>query len=243
MKHLKHMTGQFRTAFLALVVVLLLMLCAFMVMGCSGDDDGDAMPPLTAILAEAITDHHGHIRCLRDDNGRLWTITNVDTTAVSPYTPDSLYRVRAWVIPENTSGANGELRLRAGQLDWLFSYKPLPLAGAVAKHDPVEGVSATITPRYVNMRLAIRVSKIEAHRYGFVEESILKNTDGTKTLVISLYHDNGGDTASYTVEDVFSCPIYPYIGTLIPGRDKVRLVVNTKGQPFTQEWVIPKFED
>lgn len=239
MKRLKHMAGQFRIAFLALVVVFIILLCALMVVGCTNDDDADALPSYTAVLAEAITDRGGHIRTLRDDNGRIWTITNVDTTSVSPNTPDSLYRVRAWVIPDDAE----PLHLKVIRLDWLFSYKPQRFANMMVKHDPVENVSATITPRYVNMRLAIRASKIEAHRYGFVEESILKDTDGTKTLTISLYHDNGGDTASYTVEDVFSCPIYPYFGTLIPGRDKVRLVVHTKGQPFTQEWVIPKLDD
>ena len=232
------MSGQFRTAFLALVVVFIILLCALMVVGCSGDDDDDVMPSYTAILAEAITDHEGHIRTLRDDNGLIWNVTNVDTTTVSPNTPDSLYRVRAWVIPEAEPH-----HLKVVRLDWIYSYKPQRFTNTMIHHDPVEAVSAAITPRYVNMRLAVHCTKLQAHHYAFVEESILKGTDGTKTLTISLYHDNLGDNATYTVEDVFSCPIYPYIGTLIPGRDKVRLVVHTKGQPFTQEWTIPKLDD
>lgn len=235
MKRLKHMAGQFRTAFLALVVVFLILLCAFMVVGCSSDDDDDVMPSMTAILAEALTDHNGHIRTLRDDNGRIWTVDNVDTTTVSSNTPDSLYRVRAWVLPESEA-----MHLRVAQLDWLFSYKPQRATNMTVKHDPVEGISASITPRYINMRLAIRCSKMSAHRFGFIEESILTAADGTKTLTISLYHDTCGDTSSYTIEDVFSCPIYQYADVLTPDRDKVRLVVHTKGEPFTQEWVIPK---
>lgn len=240
MKRLKHLTGQFRTAVFALVVVLLLLLCTFMVMGCSGDDDADALPPLTAILAEAVTDHRGHIRSLRDDNGRLWIITNADTTAVSPYTPDSLYRVRAWVIPENATGTDGALRLRAGQLDWLFSYMPRRVADADVRHDPVERVSATITPRYVNMRLAVRCARMAAHRFGFIDGGIVTAADGLKTLTLTLCHDSGGDAASYTMEDVFCCPIYQYANVLTPGRDKVRLIVHTVRGPLTHEWTVPE---
>lgn len=234
MKRLKHMVGQMRTALLALVVILLLILCAVMVIGCASDDD--TMPNYTAILAEAITDRTGHIRTLRDDNGRTWTITNADTTSTpAPNVADTLYRVRAWVIPEAQ-----DLHLKVIRLDWLFSYTPRRITNTIVHHDPVESVSATITPRYINMRLAVKCSKLQNHQFAFIEESTLKNPDGTKTLTISLYHDTCGDPPSYTVDEVFSCPIHPYIGYLTPGTDKVRLVVHTNGAPFTQEWVLPK---
>lgn len=235
MKRLKHMAGQFRTALLALVVVLLVLLCAIMAVGCTSDtDDDDAMPPLTAIFAEALTDHQGYIRTLRDDNGQLLTITNLDTTAVTHNTPDSLYRVKAWIVPDGTPD-----HVKVAQLEWLYSYTPQRPLNTLVKHDPVQAVSATITPRYINMRLAIRCAKIENHRFAFIEESILKDTDGTKTLTISLHHDNAGDPPNYTQDLHFSCPIYPYTNTLTPGRDKVRLVVHTHGEPFTQEWDYP----
>lgn len=235
MKRLKHMTGQFRTAFLALVVILLILLCALMVVGCASDDDDDVMPSLTAIFAEALTDHKGHIRTLRDDNGRLLTITNVDTTTVSRNTPDSLYRVKAWVALDTDAD-----HVMVAQLEWLLSYIPARPVNTPVKHDPVEAVFATITPRYINMRLSIRGSKMQTHRFGFVEESILTGADGTKTLTISLYHDNNGDAPNYTQQAVFCCPIYPYANILVPGRDKVRFVAHTKGEPFVQEWVFPK---
>lgn len=235
MKRLKHMAGQFRTALLALVVVLLILLCAIMVVGCTSDaDDDDAMPSLTAIFAEALTDHQGRITALRDDNGCLLTITNLDTTTVSRNTPDSIYRVKAWIAPDGTDG-----RVRVAQLEWIYSYIPQRPAGTIVKHDPVEAVSATITPRYINMRLAVRCSKIGAQRFAFIEESILPNTEGTKTLTISLHHDTNGDSPNYTQDLLFSCPIYQYVETLTPGRDKIRLVVHTKDQPFTQEWDFP----
>lgn len=235
MKRFNHMAGQFRTAFLSLVIICLILLCAIMVVGCSGDDDSGPMPSYTAIFAEALTDHNGHIRSLRDDSGHLWTVTNVDTTAATANTPDSLYRVKAWVLPDNASQ-----RLKVLSLEWLYSYKPQRAVNMVVKHDPVEAVSATITPRYLNMRLAIRCSKIEDHRFGFIEESIIRNTDGTKTLTISLYHDKRNDPSSYVLDELFCCPIYQYAGTLTPNSDKVKLVVHTKDAPFVQEWTFPQ---
>lgn len=235
MKRLKHMTAQFRTALVALVIVFIIIICALMVVGCDGNDDDDAMPCLTAIFAEALTDHDGRIRTLRDDYGRLLNITNLDTTAVGRNTPDSLYRVKAWIVPDSDAG-----HVKVAQLEWLFSYIPQSSRDTQVKHDPVESVSAAITPRYINIRLTIRGNRMQDHRFRFIEESILAAPDGTKTLTISLHHDSNGDAPNYAEAAVFSCPIYPYADILTPGRDKVRFVAHTKGEPFVQEWVFPK---
>lgn len=230
LKKRKNMTGQLRTTLLALVVVLLILLCAVMVVGCTPDDD-DVMPAYTTILAEAITDHTGHITTLRDDNGRMWTVDNADTVSATSNTPDSIFRVKAWVVPEPVA-----MHLKVVQLDWIFSNIPQKYTNTVIKHDPVESVSASLTTRYINMRLGIKCTKVRNHRFGFLEESIIKNAEGSKLLTISLYHDAAGDAPTYTVEEVFSCPIYQYANILEPGRDKIKIVVHTQRGVFTKVW-------
>lgn len=216
-KRMQHMAGQFRMVLLTIVVFFLIVLCAFMVMGCSSDEADDVLANYKYVICEAVTGADKHIATLRYDDGSEWSVTNVAEAA----TADTIYRVEAAVI-EDIDGRHVTL----GGLSPVVSPFPFVHGSQPVRRDPVEVVTMWRSPRYVNMRIAIARGG-GPHGIGFCDDGIVHYPDGRKTRCFSLYHDKNGDPENYSSEYILSCPVYQCADQLAAGRDSVRFVVRT----------------
>lgn len=222
-KRMQHMAGQFRLALVTLSLVLVVMLCVFMVVGCADDGADDILGDYKFVLCEVTSNAEKQLTTLRYDDGREWAIT----TNVETETADTLYRAEAMVLED----ADGQ-HIALGGISAVVSPMPKVYDAKNVKHDPVEVITAWRTPRYVNMRLAIGRGG-QVHAVGFSDEGIVKNPSGTKTKCLSLLHDQNGDPDYYPQEILMSCPVYQYAGQLKAGSDSIRFVIHTRNaQPY-----------
>ena len=72
--------------------------------------------------------------------------------------------------------------------------------------------------------MAIR--EIHHHGFNFIEEGIEENSDGSKTLSITLFHNQNDDYKAFSRNVYLSVPLWAYNGLLHNG-DKVEIRINT----------------
>lgn len=216
-KTLRNIPSQFRWTAFTTVVVLILLLCIFMVAGCSSDDsDADYLPPLTQELCEIITDNTGVATVMRYADGRECPLV----AKVNDLTPDSTYRISAAIL-ETESGVtlyNAHMVL-----------SPMPVVRKLGeiKTDPVDVIACWRDCRYINLRLSVKRSYDVNHFMGFSDYGLRHNPNGTTTYTACLYHDANADADHFRQEIIVSCPIYPMADRLRLGTDSVCLKVNT----------------
>ena len=74
----------------------------------------------------------------------------------------------------------------------------------------VESVWLSTSRRYLNAALLLKVGRDEAndvhHVLGAIVDTLMVNPDGTATLHLSLYHDQGGVPQYYTQRTYISIP-------------------------------------
>lgn len=183
--------------------------------GCAEDDT--ALAPYVQTLADVQTDDTGRPAQLLLDNGTERAVCNeaaqlkADTTA------------RAYVL--YTEQPDGEA--------WLASYATIlaPQATVYPAEkivtDPLTLMACWKSGDYVNLHLAMKGTNGNAHYFGFNREETLTNPDGSRTLCVTLLHDQHDDPAYYTRETYLSLPLRPLAATLREGTDSLRLSVNT----------------
>ena len=69
------------------------------------------------------------------------------------------------------------------------------------------------------------------HIFHFIDEGISDNGDGSRTLHLTLYHNQNGDYEAFTRKSYLSIPLWAYEGQLTQG-DKVVLRINTYEKGF-----------
>lgn len=214
---------QFRWAAMTTLVLLLLLLCIFMVTGCSSDaDSDDYLPPYQQTLCELITDSHGNGVTIRFDDGRERPLI----TPATDLTPDSLYRISGTTY-EREDG----VELYNAQV--VFSPMPISIKPEKVKTDPVGVLAAWRDKRYINMRLSVKRASDAAHYMGFAEMGTRYNFNGTRTKTIRFVHDRNGDNAYYKQELLVSCPVYHLGSELREGTDSICLIVHTEAGEYT----------
>ena len=63
---------------------------------------------------------------------------------------------------------------------------------------------------YLNLMLEIK-SQNKSHAFHFIEDENIKDEEtGTRTVRLSLYHDDGGDVQAYTKRAYASVPLRQY---------------------------------
>lgn len=219
------MRNQIRWTALTTFVVLLLLLCIFMVMSCTSNDDyDDHLPPYQKTLCELLTDTAGVATIVRFDDGHEAPLLH----RVKDLTPDSVYRITATTL----QSAEGVELYNAS---YVFAPMPQKIKAEDMVTDPVEVLTAWRDLRYVNMRLRVTRAAEAGHYMGFADMGVKHNTDGTRVRTVKFYHDRNGDSEYYRQETLISLPIYQMSSELRPGVDSVRLVVNTPNgeQNFT----------
>lgn len=216
-KTLTSITAQTKWTALTVITVLLLFICIFAVTGCSNDEE--PLESYKQALCELVTDASGRSTTFRYDDGRTRPVQN-------PYdklTPDSVYRVLAYFVDDETAGV---------KLATVYSVvSPLPVKmkdGEMVKTDPVKLLTTmTRSPRYINAWIGVPMGNLQP-TLGFVERGVTTNSNGTQTLELVLYHNSKGVIdSSYSQELLISCPVYPYTKTLRAGTDSVALSIQT----------------
>ena len=78
------------------------------------------------------------------------------------------------------------------------------------KRDPVNVLSIWMGIDYLNLMLEIK-SQNKSHAFHFIEDEIITDIEtGTRTVRLSLYHDDGGDVQAYTKRAYASVPLRQY---------------------------------
>ncbi len=202
---------------------LLLCLCVCLFTACS--DDESVLPSFRQDLADLHTGLDGKATSLTPDNGVALRIANADEW--KGLSADTIYRVLALYVAE----ADGKVRVQ--QLSHVFSQVPLTLSEDSMRRDPLDLEAAWRGGRYVSL-LVSWLSAGNGHGMAFINKGVSARPDGGKVLRLELYHDRRGDAQYYYRQAYLSCPLSPFEGVLLPGRDSVELRVTTRSGPVVR---------
>ena len=171
---------------------------------------------LRADMVELSTDTDGRVvRVVTDEN---------DTLRIMPFTvkglerPDTLYRAYLYY---NIRESEDE-PVSIGRISTLAPHRIDTL-----KTDPVrfESMWMSTSRRYLNMALFLMTGATDDdarhHAIGLAIDTLLANADGTHTLHLDFYHDQGG------VPDYYSQRVYVSIPTDSLAADTVYFRINT----------------
>jgi len=125
---------------------------------------------------------------LTDEGERLMMAQNFTTSWMQR--PDTTYRAYIYYTP---SSENTVKIVSVGQVLVLRPQKEKePMTDPLG----VESVWLSTSRRYLNAALLLKVGRDEAndvhHVLGAIVDTLMANPDGTATLHLSLYHDQGG---------------------------------------------------
>ena len=146
-----------------------------------------------------------------------------------------VYGMRLIVVGLNGMGTNG-VKLYAV----LSAISPVPQSADKfkdgIKRDPADILSIWMGIDYLNIMLEIK-SQNGKHSFHFIEDEVTTDKEaGTRTVRLSLYHDDGGDVQAYTKRAYASVPLRQYAED---GIDKVTIYfsLNTySGKEVTYEF-------
>ena len=146
--------------------------------------------------------------------------------------PDSVYRALLYydktVVASDAAASNSTATsiVRARSVSVL---RPVEAAKVDAmRTDPVgfESLWMSKNGSYINLSLLLKSGKTEAddalHALGIVSHGTTTDADRRRTLHLTLYHDQGGVPAYYTVQQYVSIPTQ-----LLEEADTVELTLNT----------------
>ena len=173
----------------------MVLICVSSFMASCSDDD-DVFPSMISELADALTDSRGRITVLLRDDGSQLTVSN----DVSGFKANVGYRCVCGYV----KGIGNQVE--------LLSLSPAYVLYDCAQtdlraQDPLGVVSVWRGgKRYLNMHLLPK-TKGTAHRWGYLCDSVRTNGAGGTTYYISLQHDQGTDTLSYSSDYYMSVTI------------------------------------
>lgn len=207
-------------------VPLALMLSALPLLSSCGDEETPLAPYREDIL-EVYTDADGFASHLLRDDGTRLTVAN----RVGSLPADTSYRVVALYVEEAES-------VRLSSLSQVLAPLPQTYLHGTSMADPV-GVEAVWSGGgYINLRLALKTGGLP-HAFGFDDRGITAGAGGSRTLHLTLLHDQGSDPPYYTRTAYVACPLYPYADNLKAGSDSVMLTVPTADGARTWKFAYP----
>ena len=181
-------------------------------------------PNLVTEMVCLKTDANGSGTHFITDEGHVWHL--LKDNQPNKLTADSTYRVVSRYAPLNDTEA------KAYSFYKTISSLPKPESDYETIHtDPASIQSIWRSGDYLNMVLLISV-KNQEHELSFIENDIVENTDSTKTLVLTLFHDRKGDVEGFDEKCYLSVPLWHYEGVLNKG-DQIILQLNTYKEGMT----------
>lgn len=193
-------------------------------------EDEYIYPNVISTFIDVTTDTSGTLQDLITDKGETLQILNRE--GLDGLTPDSTYRTVSIYEPEETdTQGNATALLYSCQL--IIAVKPVTankLPDGIAKTDPLDIQSVWKSGNYLNLIL-LPMAKEKSHIFHFIEDGITDNEDGSRTLHLTLYHNQNGDYEAFTRKSYLSIPLWAYEGRLAQG-DQVILCINTYEKGF-----------
>lgn len=205
----------------------------FMLVSC-GDDDDYHYPSVKLDFLTAQAGADGSLQSVLTDEGETLAIvedaskTRIDANA-------SARIVSNYGKAEAADGTSG-VKLYAV----LSAISPVPQSADKfkdgIKRDPADILSIWMGIDYLNIMLEIKLQNGK-HSFHFIEDEVTTDKEaGTRTVRLSLYHDDGGDVQAYTKRAYASIPLRQYAED---GIDKVTIYfsLNTySGKEVTYEF-------
>lgn len=193
-------------------------------------EDEYVYPNVISTFIDVTTDTSGTLQDLITDKGETLQILNRE--GLDGLTPDSTYRTVSIYEPKETdTQGNATALLYSCQL--IIAVKPVTankLPDGIAKTDPLDIQSVWKSGNYLNLIL-LPMAKEKSHIFHFIEDGITDNEDGSRTLHLTLYHNQNGDYEAFTRKSYLSIPLWAYEGRLAQG-DQVILRINTNEKGF-----------
>lgn len=168
------------------------------------DDNGYVYPSVKLEFLTAETGDDGRIRSVVTDEGVRLPIEKDHTRSEL----DANASVRIVSNYETLASADNKPEVRIYVLMQVVAVDPKPRDAFEngVKEDPVDVTSIWLGHDYINMVLGIRWQRAK-HSFHFVEESVTEGEDGRPEVILSLYHDNGGDMEAYSQKAYLSVPL------------------------------------
>lgn len=210
------------------LILLSVFFCMLFLGACKEDEY--VYPDVITTFIDASTDENGTLLQLITDKGESLQILNRD--GLDGLTPDSIYRTISIYEPEEAD-EQGHVSALLYSCQLIIAVKPVPvekLPEGIAKTDPLDIQSVWKSGNYINLIL-LPLAKEKSHIFHFIEDGISANEDGSRTLHLTLYHDQNGDYEAFTRKSYLSIPLWAYSGQLHSG-DKVIVRINTYEKGF-----------
>lgn len=199
---------------------LLLLLIAAVAASCTQDAYEKGEGELSAMVAEmgdGYTASDKMVTRFVTDDGEQYVVSNPFSSNMMPKA-DTVYRAIFYYVKD---GENAEVKgLNKVSVVSLHKIDDV-------KTDPVRMESVWIgkSKKYLNLSLYLMqgytTDDDAVHRIGCNRDSLYQNADGTKTLHLTLYHDQAG------VPEYYSQRVYLSIPLKAIGADSIWLDVNT----------------
>jgi hypothetical protein len=185
---------------------------------------------LRADFVEAHTNSQKQVDYVVTDDGEKLPLSETFTTKWITKA-DTLYRCALYYNKVEAGNDNFMAEMvSVGQVPCPV-ITPLSELEVDMKTDPVkfESVWMSKTGRYINLSLYLMIGSTSnedaAHHLGIVQDSVMVNSDQTRTSYLRLFHDQGG------VPEYYSTQVYTSILTKDIDADSVRISINTyKGE-------------
>ena len=210
-----------------LLKTICIFLSAVLLSACGKEDY--VYPNLITEMACLKTDGNGIGTQIVTDQGIVWHLQKDNRP--DSLTADSTYRIISRFAPLNESEAQAYAFWK------VIAPLPKPEKEYETIHtDPVSIQSIWQSGDYLNMVLHIKVKEQE-HELSFIENGIATNTDGTQTLMLTLFHNRKGDVEGFDQKFYLSVPLWYYQDKLNKG-DQIVLQLSTYQEGMTSRTFI-----
>lgn len=209
-----------RKVFHLFLVILLSSQLSVLNSSCTQDAYEKGEGELSAMVAEmgdGFTASDKKVTRFVTDDGQSFSISNPLSSALMPKA-DTTYRAIFYYVKD---GDKAEVK----GLKQVLVVSPRQMEKM--KTDPVRFESAWVgkTKRYLNLSLYLMQGYTEddeaVHKIGLRRDTLCQNPDGTRTLRLTLYHDQAGMPEYYSQRVYVSAPLQSF------GVDSVWLDVHT----------------
>jgi len=185
----------------------LLPVLACILVSC-GDDDSYHYPPVKLEFLTAQAGASGNLQSILTDEGETFAVVEDATNTRI----DADASVRIVSNYGKAVAANGSTGVKLYAL--LSAVSPLPKPESAfkdgVKRDPADVTSIWMGLDYLNIILDIRAQNGK-HSFHFIEEEVTTDEKtGTRSVYLSLYHDDGGDVQAYSKRGYLSIPLRQY---------------------------------
>lgn len=200
---------------------LLLGLLLFVVVLTACGNDEKPLDNYEISLAELVANNAGSAVDIGLDDGSELPLLS----PISGLKADSIYRIQAMYVKTN------ENKVRLVDMASVLAPKVVKYSVEKKKHDPLDVTTSWLSAHYINFRLAVKGTAKGTHYYGFDQTGYVKHTDGSRTMVVHLIHNQNNDPLYYTRETYLSLPLRHLNTLLQSGKDSIVLNVTTfKGE-------------